>query len=282
MEFVKMHGAGNDYIFIDCIKQQFNTDPAALSRRLSDRHKGVGGDGIVLIMKSSLADFRMRMFNADGSEGGMCGNAIRCVGKYLHDFGYTTANEVSIETRSGIKQLTLAVGDDNKVSTVTVDMGVATFEPSEIPYLGNAPLIGNKIAVDGDSTTQGTALSVGNPHLVIPVASVADYPLHTHGPKWEHHPLFPDRVNTEIVEIVSDTHIKMRVWERGSGETFACGTGACASVVACTKLGLVAEHKPITVSLLGGDLTITLRPDNHIIMEGPAEMVFIGELTISK
>ena len=289
-----MHGIGNDYIYLDCIANPMPTNIELFARHASDRHTGIGGDGVVLILPSEVADCRMRMFNADGSEGRMCGNAIRCVGKYYYET-YTAktqnTNILSVETLSGIKHLTLNVVD-NKVESVIVDMGIPSLQPADIPVLSNSPFINQEISIDcsliesynnssrltSHSSLKGTAVSMGNPHLILPIDDIDHYPLHELGPQWEHHPLFPDRVNTEIVEQLSPTHLRMRVWERGSGETLACGTGACAVVVAFTHLGRVPKGEPITVSLIGGDLIITYRSDNHVMMQGTATEVFRGKI----
>ena len=294
IEFIKMHGIGNDYIYLDCIANPMPTNIELFARHASDRHTGIGGDGVVLILPSEVADCRMRMFNADGSEGRMCGNAIRCVGKYYYET-YTAktqnTNILSVETLSGIKHLTLNVVD-NKVESVIVDMGIPSLQPADIPVLSNSPFINQQISIDCSlnerynnsspliphSSLKGTAVSMGNPHLILPIDDIDHYPLHELGPQWEHHPLFPDRVNTEIVEQLSPTHLRMRVWERGSGETLACGTGACAVVVAFTHLGRVPKSEPITVSLIGGDLIITYRADDHVMMQGTATEVFRGTI----
>ena len=306
-EFIKMHGIGNDYIYLDCIANPMPNNIEQFARHASDRHTGIGGDGVVLILPSEVADCQMRMFNADGSEGRMCGNAIRCVGKYYYEtYINKTQNNSSfliphssltVETLSGIKHLTLNI-IDNKVDSVTVDMGTPSLQPSDIPILTDTPFINQPISICKDtacclltseastnsslliphSSLKGTAVSMGNPHLILPIDDIDHYPLHELGPLWEHHPLFPDRVNTEIVEQLSPTHLRMRVWERGSGETLACGTGACAVVVAFTHLGRTPRNTPITVSLRGGDLTITYCNDNHVLMQGTATEVFRGKI----
>ncbi len=306
-EFIKMHGIGNDYIYIDCIANPMPTNIEQFSRHASDRHKGIGGDGVVLILPSNIADCRMRMFNADGSEGRMCGNAIRCVGKYYYetyiaktrDTRHETRDncalcivncELNIETLSGIKHLTLNV-IDNKVENVTVDMGIPSLQPADIPILADQPFINQTISIETRDTRHETrdncelcivncalAVSMGNPHLILPIDDIDNYPLHQLGPLWENHPLFPDRVNTEIVQQLSPTHLRMRVWERGSGETLACGTGACAVVVAFTHLNRVPKGEPITVSLRGGDLIITYCDNNHVLMQGTATEVFRGTI----
>ena len=308
-----MHGIGNDYIYLDCIANPMPTNIELFARHASDRHTGIGGDGVVLILPSEVADCRMRMFNADGSEGRMCGNAIRCVGKYYYetyiktrDTRYKTRDirhetqdncalcimncELSVETLSGIKHLNLHL-NNNTVESVTVDMGIPSLQPSDIPILTDAPFINQPISIKTQDTRHETqdncalcivhcasSVSMGNPHLILPVDDIDNYPLHQLGPLWERHPLFPDRVNTEIVQQISETHLRMRVWERGSGETLACGTGACAVVVAFTHLGRTPKNTPITVSLRGGDLTITYRDDNHVLMQGTATEVFRGTI----
>lgn len=282
IQFTKMHGIGNDYIYLDCIANPAyaGIDPNTI-RQLSDRHKGIGADGVVLILSSDDADFGMRMFNADGSEGAMCGNAIRCVGKYVADNGYTAADGISVATRSGIKHLQLH-RESGKVATVAVDMGYASFSPAAIPMNRTDELIGRPVEYcTGGEVLQvvATALSVGNPHCVIPMADVDRFPLEKWGAAFENHPLFPDRINTEIAELVSPQQIRMRVWERGSAETMACGTGACATVAAFCRLGLVPFDTDITVSLRGGDLTIACSPEYRLTMTGSATEVFRGETT---
>lgn len=274
MKFTKMHGIGNDYVYIDCFKETVK-DPQALAVKWSDRHKGIGGDGVILIMPSDKADFRMRMFNADGSEGKMCGNGTRCVGKYVYDRGLTDKTEITLETLSGIKYLTLHP-ENGKVRSVTVDMGLCSFRPQDIPIKSGSPLVKAPLEVCGKNWDI-TCVSMGNPHCVIFTDGIDSMPLEQIGPQFENHPLFPERVNTEFVETVDSTHLKMRVWERGSGETMACGTGACATVAAAVKCGVCAEDTPVTVSLLGGDLEI-ICSGGRLLMTGPAEIVFDGEI----
>jgi diaminopimelate epimerase len=263
------------------------------ARHASDRHTGIGGDGVVLILPSNIADCRMRMFNADGSEGRMCGNAIRCVGKYYYEtYLNNKQNKISVETLSGTKHLTLHI-KNNIVESITVDMGIPSLQPADIPILTDTPFINQTITIESQNNCEfftkvqdhwlcnmncAVAVSMGNPHLILPIDDIDNYPLHELGPLWENHPLFPDRVNTEIVEQLSPTHLRMRVWERGSGETLACGTGACAVVVAFTHLGRTPKNTPITVSLIGGDLTITYCDDNHVLMQGTATEVFRGKI----
>ena len=301
-EFIKMHGIGNDYIYLDCIANPMPNNIEQFARHASDRHTGIGGDGVVLILPSEVANCRMRMFNADGSEGRMCGNAIRCVGKYYYETYIalkqneqaqraegvnssvlTPHSSVTVETLSGIKHLTLNI-IENKVDSVTVDMGIPSLQPADIPILTDTPFINQTISIDSQNNCAlcivhcALAVSMGNPHLILPLDDIDHYPLHELGPHWENHPLFPDRVNTEIVEQLSPTHLRMRVWERGSGETLACGTGACAVVVAFTHLGRTPRNTPITVSLRGGDLIITYSDNNHVLMQGTATEVFRGQI----
>ncbi len=270
-----MHGIGNDYIYFDCTESVID-NPEELSVRLSDRHKGVGGDGIVLIMKSDVADFRMRMFNADGSEGKMCGNATRCIGKFVYDKGLTDKTELTLETLSGIKYLTLKT-ENGKVSEVTVDMGKVSFDSKEIPIAAEGEFVKREISVDG-KTYIATGVNVGNPHCVVFTEDTDNFPLHTIGPKFENHILFPERINTEFATIIDESTLKMRVWERGSGETMACGTGACATAAAAVKNGICKAETEITVKLLGGDLKIIVKNDKTVFMTGPAEFVFEGEV----
>ena len=274
MKFTKMHGIGNDYIYVDCFKETV-ADPEGLALKYSDRHKGIGGDGVILIMPSEVADFRRRMFNADGSEGKMCGNGTRCVGKYVYDRGLTDKTEITLETLSGIKYLTLHP-ENGEVKSVTVDMGLCSFAPADIPLSTDCEQVKAPLNVCGRDW-EITCVSMGNPHCVIFTEGIADMELEKIGPHFENHPLFPERVNTEFIEVVDPTHLKMRVWERGSGETMACGTGACATVAAAVKCGICREDTPVTVSLLGGDLSITYS-GGKLFMTGPAEIVFDGEI----
>ncbi len=274
-KFVKMHGAGNDYIYFDCLKEELES-PEALAVRLSDRHKGIGGDGIVLICKSDVADAKMRMFNADGSEGNMCGNAIRCVGKYLYDHGIVQSEEIAIETRSGIKKLRL-FAKDGKVHSVRVDMGPAVFDPKRIPVnLDGDAVIGREVSIAG-GVHNITCVSMGNPHCV--VFEDPDGPdLEKIGPLYENDALFPERVNTEFIKVLGKNKLKMRVWERGSGETMACGTGACAAAAAACARGLCDYGADISLYLRGGELVINV--GKTVYMTGPAETVFWGEVEI--
>lgn len=274
MRFTKMHGIGNDYIYVNCFEETVN-DPEKVSVILSDRHKGIGSDGLVLIMPSDKADFRMRIFNADGSEAMMCGNATRCIGKYVYDNGLTDKTDVTLETNSGIKYLKLFVSD-GKVESVTVDMGKAILVPREIPV--NSELerfIGQPLEIDGKEW-RVTCVSMGNPHAVVFTEGIDDMELEKLGPKFENHSLFPNRINTEFIEVIDSRTLRMRVWERGSGETFACGTGTCAAVVAACLNDICRQDEEILVHLRGGDLRITYRADGTVMMTGPAAHVFDG------
>ena len=281
MKFTKMHGCGNDYVYVDCTEHML-ADPSAAAIAVSDRHFGVGGDGLILICPSDKADFRMAMYNADGSEGSMCGNGIRCVAKFVYDKGLTDKTTLNIETKAGIKTLELTV-EDGKVSLVKVNMGMPDFRAEAVPVVGlgrDVPglgegVIGQTVTVAGKPWTM-TCLSMGNPHAVVWVDDVAALPLEQIGPAFEHAPYFPDRVNTEFVQVLNDREIKMRVWERGSGETLACGTGACASVAACYLNGRTGTQ--VMVHLRGGDLAVELGEDGCIYMTGPATTVFEGEI----
>ena len=276
LAFTKMHGCGNNYIYFNCFDQTV-PDPESLSIKLSEPHFGIGGDGIILISPSDKADAQMRIFNADGSEGKMCGNGIRCVGKYLYDNGMTDGRTtITIDTLSGVKTLELTV-KDGKMQSARVDMGAAILAPREIPVdMDGENVISAPIVVD-EKVYHMTCVSMGNPHAVVFVDSTADLPLEQIGPHFEHHERFPRRTNTEFVEIVSPEYVKMRVWERGTGETLACGTGCCATAVACVLNGKTGRK--VTVEVLGGALTIQWdEKTNHIFMTGPAEFVFDGEL----
>lgn len=276
-KFYKMQGIGNDYIYFDCMKEPLN-NPEELAVRLSDRHFGIGGDGIILLCPSDIADCRMRMFNLDGSEGKMCGNGIRCVGKLAHDLGYVKGDSVKIETLSGVKTLALNKGADGKVRSARVDMGAPVLRGEDIPSAYSGETVVNvPIEVDG-KTFGATLVSMGNPHCVV-FADPDTVGLEHFGPLFERHPAFPERINTEFVRVIDKNRLKMRVWERGSGETLACGTGACASAVAAVLNGCCQKNSEISVFLLGGELRITYT-DSTVYMEGPAELVFTGEIEI--
>lgn len=277
MKFTKMHGAGNDYVYVDCFQENIE-NPEQVSICISDRHKGIGSDGLVLIMPSETCDFRMRMFNADGSEAQMCGNASRCVGKYVYDKGYTEKTQINLETKAGVKILNL-YPVNGKIEKVKVDMGEPILEVNKIPVLWKEEKLINQMIDFGFETHAITCVSMGNPHTIIFMENIADLKIEEVGKIIENHPMFPERTNVEFVEILSFNHAKMRVWERGSGETLACGTGACASLVAAV-LNNKLNRKAI-FSLLGGDLELEWKEEsNHVFMTGPATTVFEGEITI--
>ena len=275
LQFTKMHGCGNDYIYFDCFEQKI-ADPEELSRRLSRYHFGIGGDGIILIEPSECADARMRIFNQDGSEGKMCGNGIRCVGKYLYDSGLARKEEIAVETQSGIRVLQMQV-QDGQVTGVTVNMGQAELAPERIPVsLPGSEIIGMPVSIDGKEW-EITCVSMGNPHCVVFCEDPDSLDLTKVGPKFEKAPIFPEGVNTEFIRVIDRKTLQMRVWERGSGETLACGTGACASAVAAILRGYCDRKEEITVRLKGGELKI--RWDLEAVwMTGLAETVFTGEV----
>ena len=273
-KFTKMHGAGNDYIYFDCRTEQLS-DPAHAAIVLSDRHTGIGGDGIVMICASDMADAKMRMFNADGSEGKMCGNAIRCVGKYLYDNKIVEKTDLTIETLSGIKRLKL-YEKAGQVERVRVDMGAASFAPEDLPVLLEGEVIDRKVHVAGGEHSI-TCVSMGNPHCVV-FEDPDAVDVEELGRKFETDRLFPERVNTEFVKKTGENALRMRVWERGSGETMACGTGACAAAAAACACGLCTAGQDITVELLGGILVINV--GEHVFMTGEAVTVFTGEVEI--
>ena len=276
MEFTKMHGIGNDYIYFNCMEKEIE-NPEELYLKLSDRHFGVGGDGIVLILPSKVADFRMRMFNADGSEGKMCGNASRCIGKYVFEKGLTDKDVVTLETLAGIKTLNLTV-EDNKVIEVEVNMGEAILNPKDIPVNINKDKIVNETITVDSKEYDITCVSMGNPHCIVYMDNIDDLEIDKIGPKFENHELFPERINTEFLEVIDKNTIKMRVWERGSGETYACGTGACAATVASVLNNYCNIDEEVTVKLLGGDLKIKYLSNGLVYMTGPAEFVFEGRI----
>ncbi len=275
MHFTKMHGIGNDYIYINCLEREI-PEPGALSVRLSDRHFGIGGDGIILICPSRVADFRMRMFNADGSESEMCGNGIRCFAKYVYDKGLTREETLTVETGAGIKTIAMEVVG-GKVRRARVDMGEPILAPARIPVnLPGEQIVNAPILVEGQRFFF-TAVSMGNPHCVVFVDEITDELVRGLGPNFERHALFPARINTEFVRVHTSREVEMRVWERGSGETLACGTGAAAVCVAGALTG--RTERKITVQLRGGDLEIEWAAGNHVFKTGPAETVFEGTLT---
>lgn len=279
MKFTKMHGIGNDYIYVNCFKEKVE-DPENVSKLVSDRHFGIGGDGLVLIMPSEKADFRMRMFNLDGSEGKMCGNATRCIGKYVYDNGLTDKTEITLETLSGIKHLTL-FPENGKVKTVLVDMGKAVLIPKDIPIAADGENFINQEVNIGGNNVHLTAVSMGNPHAVIFTENIYSLDLEKIGPVFENDKLFPERVNTEFVEVTGRNNLNMRVWERGSGETWACGTGACATGVAACLNDICDRDTEITVNLRGGKLYITYKSDGTVLMRGSATKVFDGEIDLN-
>ncbi len=274
MRFTKMHGTGNDYIYVNAF-QEVVQDPSTLARQLSDRHFGVGSDGLVLILPSSVADFRMRMFNADGSESEMCGNASRCIGKYVYDKGLTDKSLITLETAAGIKELGLMI-NDGKVETVTVNMGSPILDPIKIPVLVDGMEALRVPLVLPTGEVEVSCVSMGNPHAVCFVDDVESLDIATMGPAIEQHPMFPNRVNAEFVQVLAPDHLKMRVWERGAGETLACGTGACATLVAAVMRGLAVREAK--VDLRGGSLQIHWQPDSGtVLLTGEAAFVFEGE-----
>ena len=281
LRFTKMHGISNDYVYISTFDQP-EQDWEALAIRLSDRRTGIGGDGIILVCPSDIADAKMRIFNADGSEGMMCGNGIRCVGKFVYDKGLVPADKtaITIDTLSGVKTLELTV-KDGKVQSARVDMGAAILNPADIPAeFDGDRMIDAPLEVDG-RVWKVTAVSMGNPHCVIFVDDVDGLELEKIGPHFERHPAFPERVNTEFVKVIDDHTLQMRVWERGSGETWACGTGACATAVAACLNGYCKKGEDITVRLRGGELVIRYT-DETVIMTGPAATVFEGDAEINE
>lgn len=274
MRFTKMQGIGNDYIYVNCFEEDLPDDPAALAVRMSDRHFGVGSDGLVLIQRSDVADFAMRMFNSDGSESEMCGNATRCIGKYVYERGLTDKTRFTLMTGAGLKVLEVKAADGH-VQFVRVDMGGPELEPAKIPVkLPGAMVMGQRLQVGG-ANYDVHCVSMGNPHCVVYVRDPEVLDLPELGPQFEHHPVFPRLTNTEFVQVIGRDHLKMRVWERGAGETLACGTGACAVLVASVLTG--RTDREVDIDLRGGRLHIFWSPeDNHVYMEGPAEFVFDG------
>lgn len=280
MKFTKMHGIGNDYVYVNCFQETVK-DPSAVAKFVSDRHFGIGSDGLILIKPSDIADCEMDMYNLDGSQGAMCGNGIRCVAKYAYDYGIVNKTSISVATKSGIKYLDLTV-ENGKVSMVKVNMGSPILNAKQIPVAAETEQV-----IDAPLTINGTvyrftAVSMGNPHAIVYMDDVDNLEIEKIGPSFENHLVFPDRVNTEFIKVIDDHTLKMRVWERGSGETLACGTGACAAAVASILNGHVEGDSPVTVKLLGGDLQIFWdRRDNLVYMTGPASTVFDGEIDLS-
>ncbi len=278
MKFTKMHGCGNDYVYVNNFKEKVDY-PEAVAKFVSDRHFGIGSDGLILIKPSDEADVKMSMYNADGSEGEMCGNGIRCVAKYAFDYGILDKTLITVETKAGVKVLELQV-EAGKVKTVTVDMGEPITKPALVPVLSEDEIVLEKPIEIMGKTYPITCVSMGNPHAITFVEDTSAIRIEEIGPKFENHALFPKRINTEFIQVIDCKTINMRVWERGSGETLACGTGACASVYACILNGKTEDE--VLVHLLGGDLSIRYdRDSNHIFMTGPATTVFEGEIDIS-
>lgn len=278
MKFTKMHGLGNDYVYVNCLKERVD-NPSEVAKMVSDRHFGIGSDGLILICPSDKADFRMDMYNADGSQAEMCGNGIRCVAKYVYDYGLTDKNRISIETLAGIKYLDLHIVN-GKATTITVNMGAPILTAKEVPVVSDKEqVVDEPITINGKEYKM-TCVSMGNPHCIVFVDDTASFPLEEVGPAFECNEVFPKRTNTEFIQILDRDTVNMRVWERGSGETLACGTGACASTVACILNGFTNDE--ITLHLLGGDLLVRWdKKENLVYMTGPATVVFDGEIDIS-
>jgi diaminopimelate epimerase len=275
LSFTKMHGTGNDYVYVDGAAVP-PIDPAELARRLAPRHTGIGSDGLILVQPSTVAACRMEMYNADGSRGEMCGNGVRCVAKFAYERGIARVNPMPVETDSGIKTLALEIAND-RVTAVTVDMGVPVLEGRQIPVAMDGRVVNHALAVNG-TRHQVTCVSMGNPHCVVFQEGIDDLPIERIGPQFEHHAFFPNRVNTEFVEVTDRQVVRMRVWERGSGETLACGTGACAVVVAGVLTG--RTDRDVCVHLRGGDLRVTWDSDEHVRLRGDAVEVFTGTVEV--
>jgi len=277
MKFTKMHGIGNDYVYVNCFEEEV-ANPEQVAVFVSNRHFGIGSDGLILIKPSEVADCEMAMYNADGSRSEMCGNGVRCVAKYAYDHGIARKDRIAVETLAGIKYIDVET-ENGKASRLTVDMGEPILAAQEIPVVcGHSPVIAEPIEVDGQ-IYEMTCVSMGNPHAVVPIDNVAGLDIETIGPKFENHERFPRRVNTEFIRVIDRKHVEMRVWERGSGETLACGTGACAVAVACMLNGWT--EREVTIHLLGGDLQIRWDEDtNHVFMKGAATTVFEGEIEL--
>ena len=273
MEFTKMQGLGNDYVYVNCFKEKIE-NPSEMAVKVSDRHFGIGSDGLILIKPSEVADFEMEMYNVDGSRGEMCGNGIRCVAKYVYDYGLTDKTSISVETLGGIKYLDLTV-EHGKVTLVKVDMGTPILKPELIPIVAKGETVIDEPIMVGGKEYHMTGVSMGNPHDVVFMDDIKNLEIEKIGPLFENHERFPNRINTEFVNVIDRHTAQMRVWERGSGETLACGTGACAVAVACILNGLT--ENTVTVKLLGGDLQIEWdREKNTVYMTGPAEVSFDG------
>ena len=277
INFVKMEGLGNDYVYIDCTKYDDKKveEISKMAKKISDRHFGIGSDGLILICKSDIADFRMRMFNSDGSEAEMCGNGIRCVSKFVYDNGLTNKEQVNIETLAGIKKIDLTV-ENGKVVLATVNMGRPILEAEKIPVISDEKPVKNLKLKAEDREFIFTCVSMGNPHAVTVIDDVVSFDIEKYGPILETNKKFPKKANIEFIQIIDKTHIKMRVWERGAGETLACGTGACAVCVSAILNDLVEKNEEINIELLGG--TLKIRWDDYVYMTGPARTVFKGEI----
>lgn len=277
INFVKMEGLGNDYVYIDCTKYDDKKveEISKMAKKISDRHFGIGSDGLILICKSDIADFRMRMFNSDGSEAEMCGNGIRCVSKFVYDNGLTNKEQVNIETLAGIKKIDLTV-ENGKVVLATVNMGRPILEAEKIPVISDEKPVKNFKLKAEDREFIFTCVSMGNPHAVTVIDDVVSFDIEKYGPILETNEKFPKKANIEFIQIIDKTHIKMRVWERGAGETLACGTGACAVCVSAILNDLVEKNEEINIELLGG--TLKIRWDDYVYMTGPARTVFKGEI----
>jgi len=275
MKFTKMQGCGNDYVYVNCFVENIE-NPNEVAKIVSDRHFGIGSDGLILIMPSDIADCRMRMFNWDGSESEMCGNGIRCVGKFVHDRGIVNKDTITVETLAGIKVLKLTLNDKNETVSLTVDMGEPILKAEKIPVVSDEFPVKNLILKSCDKEFNFTCVSMGNPHAVTFIDNVDDFDIEKYGPVLEKDNHFPKRANIEFVEVIDKNHLKMRVWERGTGETLACGTGTCATVVA-SVLNEKTDRNDVDVKLLGGNLIITWsKEDGHVYMTGPAEFSFDG------
>ena len=281
MKFTKMHGCGNDYVYVNCMEKEL-PNPNAISEYVSHRRFGIGADGLICICPSEVADFRMRMFNADASEGKMCGNGTRCIAKYVYDKGLTDKTTFTLETLSGIKTIDVFLGEDGKVAEASIDMGEPIFKCADIPMISDHFMfVDQGLVLEEDVVYNGTAISVGNPHFVTFVDDVDALDLEKLGPKFEKHKLFPENVNTEFVQVIDKNTVKFRVWERGSGETWACGTGACAVTVTCIFLSKAGKKdQELNVLVKGGKLKVTYRTDNHVFLKGPATHVFDGVIEI--
>lgn len=279
MKFTKMHGCGNDYVYVNCFAEIVE-NPSDVALKVSDRHFGIGSDGLILIKPSDKADFFMEMYNSDGSQAEMCGNGIRCVAKYVYDYGLTDKKEISVDTLAGIKYLKLET-EKGKVKNVIVDMGTPLLKPTEVPVLFDGESCIDKPVSVAGKEYRISCVSMGNPHAVVYMDDIESLDIETIGPLFENHEKFPKRTNTEFIQLVNRSHIKMRVWERGAGETLACGTGACASVVASVLNGYTENR--VEVELLGGTLVVEYdRENDKVYMTGPATVVFDGEIDLSE